>query len=281
VFLQTVLVESETDARKTIQFLNENNLGRIAVLVLSGSKFKVQSSKSKSANDIANFIGVSDNFAQVLSKTLTREMTAQLVENFERVNAKDDEVYVNFNGDLLVGGKLFIAGQAGSNEKNKSLLAFKRELRELENETRKLNVAVEKSEKETSEARAVLADKENKLVDLQSFIVKIERELLSVEIQAKTSAQETERAERHLKVVGEEAKQIEAELAEIESRQKEARLNSAKADTSRSRASENLAEISKELNEARIKVTAENTVLNEKRTLAATSGERVVLPKTL
>ncbi|HLM60759.1 MAG TPA: hypothetical protein VK308_08145, partial [Pyrinomonadaceae bacterium] len=273
-FLQTVLVESETDARKTIRFLNENNLGRIAVLVVQSAKSKIQRAKSKSKDDIANLIGVSDEFAEVLSEIFPREMAARLVESFDQVKVGKDEAFVNFDGDLLVGGKLFIGGQTGSNEKNTSLLAFKRELRELENETQKLNVAVEKSEKETAEARAVLADKENKLVDLQSFIVKIERELLSVEIQAKTSAQETERAERHLKVVGEEAKQIETEISEIESRQKEAKLNAAKAETARSRASENLAEISKELNEARMKVNAENEVLNEKRTLAATSGER-------
>ncbi len=45
-FLQTVLVESAEDARKTIEFLNKNNVGRISVLVQS-SKSEVQSPKSK------------------------------------------------------------------------------------------------------------------------------------------------------------------------------------------------------------------------------------------
>ena len=275
-YLQTVLVESEEEARKTIRYLNENNLGRVSILVQS-SKFKVQSSKSKAENrksQIANFLGVSDEFAELLQRVFPREMTAQLVENLEKSKAKDDETFVSFDGDLNFGGKLFVGGKTNVNEKNASLLAFKRELRELGRATEKLSKEAAKAEREAAKAREILIEKENKLVDLQSFIVKVERELLSIEIGAKSLVQETERAERHKKVVGEETKQIQTELLETERKRTEAKVNAVKAEKARSAASENLTEISQKLNEARNELNAENVVLNEKKTFAATSIER-------
>jgi len=272
-YLQTVLVESEDDARKTIRFLNENNLGRISVLVQS-PKPEARSPKSEAKNEIANFIGVSEELAGLLTKTFPREMAARLVDDFEKLKAKDGEIFVSLDGDLNVGGSFFVSGKQNANEKNTSLLAFKRELRELENAVQKLSVELKKSEKNTSAAREILAEKENKLVDLQSFIVKVERELLSIEIGAKSLAQETERAERHKKVVGEESKQIETEIAEAEAKRQEAKLNAEKAEKARTAASENLTEISNKLIVARNELNVENAVLNEKRTAAATSGER-------
>ncbi len=277
-YLQTVLVETEIEARKTIRYLNENNLGRISVLVhnpkseTQGPKSKLKISNSKF--QISNLIGISDDFAAFLAPIFPREMTAQLIENFEQAKTKDAEILVNFNGDLNVGGKLFVGGKANANEKNTSLLAFKRELRELGTTNEKLSKEVEKAEREAGKAREILAEKENKLVDLQSFVVKVERELLSIEIQAKSLAQEIERAERHKKVVGEEAKQIETELVEIESKRTEAKVNAEKAEKAQNDASENLSEITQKLNRARNESNAVIVVLNEKRIFAATSNER-------
>jgi chromosome segregation protein len=294
-YLQTVLVESEADARKTIRFLNENNLGRISVLVFNAKaqrrngakedfapqintgehRFEIKPHKTKkNEQKMSDFLVIENGFEEILTKTFPREMSAKLVESFENLSIKDNETFVSFDGDLVFGGKLFVGGKTNASEKNTSLLAFKRELRELGNATEKLNREIEKAEKEAAKAREILTEKENKLVDLQSFVVKIERELLAQEIQAKSLAQEIERAERHRKIVGEEAKQIEMELVEIRKKRSEAESNAKKAETARITATENLAKISNQLTEARTKVEAKNVVLNEKRTLAATSGER-------
>ncbi len=277
VYLQTVLVESEADARKTIRYLNENKLGRLSILV-QNLESEVQSSKQRKISNlksrIENLIGVSGEFAELLTQVFPREMAAHLTEDFEKVAAETSEILVNSNGDLNVGGKLFVGGSANGNEKNTSLLAFKRELRELEKAIEKLNGEVAAAEEESEKAREVLAEKENKLVDLQSFIVKFEREILAVEVRVKSLAQEIERAERHKKVVGAEAEQIGAELVEVETKRGDAKSNAEKARRARDAADGNLAKISQNLNETRNKLNAENVVLNEKRTLAATSSER-------
>jgi chromosome segregation protein len=280
-FLQSILVETETDARKTLAYLNENKLGRLSVLVFNA---KAQSGKNAKENEgrrtkdkgqkIKDFLGVSDDLAKLLSEIFPREASAELVENLEKVKSKSDEIFVDSDGDLVIGGKLFVGGRANAGEKNSSLLAFKRELRELESAGEKLKKEIEKAEKETEKARQSLSEKEDKIVDLQSFIVKFEREVLSQEIQARTLKHEIERAERHKRVVGEETKQIEKELEEIRAKQAETRASAGKAEKARLAATEKLEKISKNLNEARQKVERENADLNEKRTAAGIAAER-------
>lgn len=53
-YLQTVLVESEEAARKTIRFLNENNLGRIAVLVFNEKDADKQKRKGNQKSKTKN-----------------------------------------------------------------------------------------------------------------------------------------------------------------------------------------------------------------------------------
>lgn len=269
-FLQTVLVETEEDARKTVEYLKSSNLGRISVLIFNAKPQKGKAAKGNDKN-ISNLLGLENDFAEILAEVFPREMSLELVENLDRTKGAN---FIDSEGDYVFGGKLFVSGKANANEKNSSLLAFKRELRELETAIKSLSKEIETAEKEAEIARQNLAEKEGQIVDLQSFIVQVERDLLGLEIQEKSARAETERAERHKKVVAEEITQIDAELGEIGAKQKEARINAEKAEKARVSASEKLAGISQKLSEARTKTEAENAVLNEKRILAATSEER-------
>ena len=275
-FLQAVLVETEKDALKTIEFLNQNKFGRVAILVFNA---KAQGRKDAKVNkkgkeNVLNLIGVSSDLAKTLSEIFPREMSAEFVETFAKLKIKPTENYVDAEGDLNFGGKLFVGGKVQTNEKNSSLLAFKRELRELDAATAKLAKEIEKAEKETEKARKILSEKEEKLVDLQSLVVKVERDLHAQEVQAKSLAQEIERAQRHSRVVADENKQIEKEITEISAKKKSATENAKNAEKARKAADEKMAKISLKLADARRKLEAENIVLNEKRTLAATSEER-------
>jgi chromosome segregation protein len=272
-FLQAVLVETEKDARKVSGWLAGNDVGRIAVLVAPKDKTGSTGSKGETGN-IESYLGVSENIAGVLRQVFPREMSAKLVETFDGRDAKDGEFLVNYDGDLLIGGKLFVSGRVTTNGKNTSLLAFKRELRELEKAGGVLQKQIDTAEAETGKNRAILTDKEEKTVDLQSLIIKVERGLLGLDMQEKSVRQEIERAERHQRVVADEVKQIGDELTEVQNRRAEARENSKKADLARIAATEALDKISQELGAARSLAEGDNVVLNEKRTLAATSNER-------
>jgi chromosome segregation protein len=274
-FLQTVLVETEADARRTVEYLKNHNLGRIAVLIFPAGPPRGKDRKPKNEDrSIVNFLGLENDLADYLTEIFPREMAAELIENVGEIDLKAGENLVSAEGDLVFGGRLFVSGKANAGEKNSSLLAFKRELRELQAQCDRLEAEIKTAEEETARARQNLAGHEEAILDLQSLMVQVERELHGLEIQAKSARQETERAERHKKVVADETAQIEKEIVEVQTKQKEARVNAEKAEKSRVEAAASLAEISRRLNDARSGTEAENAVLNEKRTLAATSEER-------
>ena len=277
-YLQTILVESAEDARKTIRFLNENKLGRISILVSGTEMGKAAKKRALKANPekqtIRDFLTVSDEIAELLTEIFPREMTARIAEDLDGTKVESGEVFADLDGDLIFGGKLFVSGKPNKGEKNPSLLAFKRELRELETNSGALSGEIASAEAETEKARRHLTEKENEIVDLQSLMVKIERELLGLEIRENSIRQEIERAERHSKVVGEETRQIDTELALFLEKQKDAEFNAGTAEKARIVSAEKLDGITRKLNEVRIQTEGENAVLNEKKTLAATSAER-------
>jgi chromosome segregation protein len=265
-YLQTILVETEEDARKVAQYVRENNVGRISVLVFNA---KTQSGKGAKGKD--NYLGIDKDFASLLEEVFPREMAAQIVDN---IDTSKNESFVTNDGDLVFKGKLFISGKANQNEKNSSLLGFKRELRELQTNYERLSKEVEKADKDLARLREQLSKKNSQISELQTVITTTERELWSQEIQAKTLKQEIDRAERHKKVVGEETKQIERELTELVSKQNDAKTNAQKAESARQSASEKLTETSETLGVARAGVETENADLNEKRTRAEVAAER-------
>lgn len=265
-YLQTILVETEEEARKIAKYVSENKVGRIAVLV-QNPKSKVLSQKSP----IQNLIGASDELASLLTEVFPNEMSASLIENIDEAK---DKSYVTTDGDLVFSGKLFISGKANQNDKNSSLLGFKRELRELQVDYEKLAKEVETGEKEIVGLREKLSAKESQTSELQVVITTTERELLSQEMQSKSILQEIERAERHKKVVVEETKQIKNELNEILNKQKDAKTNAEKAELARDAATKNLALFNEKLGSSREKLEEVNAELNEKRTLASVAAER-------
>ena len=272
-YLQTLIVKTEKDAKKTVKYLNENGLGRIPILVFNAKTQRGKDTKGKK-KIITDYLGISNDFAKSLKSVFPREMSAKVIENIEKAKAKKDEVFVTLEGDLVVGGKLFVSGKTKANQKNNSLLAFKRELRELEKSSKKSEKAKAKLEKQVEKSSKVLNEKEEAIIDLQSFIVQVERNLLSQEIQSKSLAQEIERAERHKKIVSEETLQIESEIKQTTKKRKEAQSNAKIANKARTLSTDKLSSINEKLAKARQGVETENVVVNEKKTFASVAAER-------
>ncbi|MBC7900426.1 MAG: chromosome segregation protein SMC [Saprospiraceae bacterium] len=272
-FLQTVLVESAADSTKVSKWVRANEIGRIVSLAASDSSLRLSSPKEKtSGSKIEDLLGVSSELREILRKVFPREMSAIMVENFEE--AKTGDVLVNHDGDLLIGGVLSITGMQGSDQKNSSLLAFKRELAGLEKSATELEKSIAAAESESAQNRKILTEREEKTVDLQSLIIKVERGILGFEVQRDSLKQDIERANRHLKVVSDESTQIASEIEHIQNQITEAAANRDSAESLRTEAQSDLECISQSLIRARENSETENAVLNEKRTQAATSSER-------
>ncbi|HMJ07849.1 MAG TPA: chromosome segregation protein SMC, partial [Pyrinomonadaceae bacterium] len=272
-FLQTVIVDSVEDAAKLTAWLSGRDIGRIATLVVPNDILK-KGPSAAAGNKIEERLGITDAFREVLRRVFPREMSAILVENLNSPEAANASAAINFAGDMRIEGSLFITGRNDGEQKNSSLLAFKRELTQLEKLagelTSQLGIASEKTETD----RTKLAGLEEKTVDLQSLIIKVERGLVTHEARQSAARQEIERAERHKKVVADEAEQMAGEIADVERRIAEASESMKAAEALRISAGENLERIGKLLADERNRAEAANFVLSEKRMVAATSGER-------
>ncbi|MEP6787751.1 MAG: hypothetical protein ABJB40_04925, partial [Acidobacteriota bacterium] len=273
-FLEAVVVGSLTDAKRISTWLKENDIGRTAMIVLPKYGAGKAEPVSVKGDTIADHLGVSGDLAKALRQIFPREMSARLVNDLDENDAVDGEILVNYDGDLLLGGRMFVGGKATSSGQNESLLAFKRELNQLEKDCAQLVSSIEKATKTTESARTSLIDNESKTVDLQSLIIKVDRGIHGLQIQVHAAREDIARAERHRKVVSDEAGQIQAEITELQQKRADALASKQLAETGRTAAALALENIAANLSDARSKTEAANAVLNEKRMVAATSDER-------
>jgi chromosome segregation protein len=272
--LQAVLVDSVPDANKVLAWLRENEAGRTAVLVLPAIERSASVAAISKNGTVESILGVDPWVAAALREAFPREMSAEIVGGFDGTTPAPGKTLVNYEGELQIGGRLFVSGREISDEKNASLLAFKRELSVLGRSVEKFESEINKARAAVGADRKVLSENEELTVDLQSLIIKVERGLHGMEIQEQSLRQEIERAERHRKVVSDETLQIENEITEIQDRISEAKKSRSAAEDFLAESSGELERIGRELAEARARSDRENIAVNEKRTLAATSGER-------
>src|SRR4029079_17518016 len=123
------------------------------------------------------------------------------------------------------------AGDARDLEEGAGLLAFKRELRELETRAEALAREVGVAGKTSKDARARLVELEDAVLTLNEAIGREEREALAREHTTTSLAQEVERTERHMRVVGQDSMRVEEERLEVENRRAQALLEAAAAET--------------------------------------------------
>ena len=93
---------------------------------------------------IADHLGASGDLLASLRAVFPRELAAELVEDLDAAGTAD--IRINYRGDMIVGGRMFVGGKAVSNERNSSLLAFKRELAGLGKSVEKLAKQIDAAE---------------------------------------------------------------------------------------------------------------------------------------
>lgn len=272
--LQTVIVQSVDDAKVVSVWLEHNAIGRISILAVPS--VDGPSVGSETADPVvADVLGVSADLLVALKRAFPRELSTRIVDEIRNADITSGETYVTLRGTVVTSAGLFVSGLEVTNDQpNASLLAFKRELSSLENELIVLDNQIANARELAEADGRALAALEEKTVDLQSLIIKVERGLHGLDIKRSTTRQEIDRAERHKKVVAEERRQTIEEIEHNKSRIAEAAENRARVEQLRDEEQAEVERINALLADARARSDAENTVVNEKRTLAATSGER-------
>jgi chromosome segregation protein len=293
--LQSIVVPTPDDAARAAQWLRENNGGRASFLVagLHGASDETDTldyrllqrpaiSLSYSSEDlddlrISDLLGAPRELVSVLQKTMPQKMNARLAANFDEAMTRSlatGEVYVTLNGDWIASGQFVNAGDARALEEGAGLLAFKRELRELEARSEVLRSELHSADQAAKLARASLIGLEDAVVYLNEAHGREERELMTHELTAAGLGHEIERAERHMRVVAEDSARVEEERREVEQRRIAALSEAEAAETARIGSGEMVIKASALLAEARREAELESEGLAVQRATAAAAAER-------
>jgi chromosome segregation protein len=293
--LQAIVVPTPDDAVRAAQWLRENNGGRASFLVAGlhgGSdetdtltcKLEERTSLTISLSDevaedlrICDLLGAPRELITVLKRTLPQKMNACIAGNLEDAMAKSiatGEMYVTLNGDWISSGQYVNAGDARAVEEGAGLLAFKRELRELETRAEVLCSEVESTTEAAKLARSRLVGLEDAVVSLNEAIGREERVAMTRELTAAGLEQEVERAERHLRVVAEDAARVEEEKLDVEERRSRALLEAQTAEAAREFAADTVIKASGQLADLRREAEKESESVAHQRVTAAAAAER-------
>ena len=294
--LQAVIVPTPDDAARAAQWLRENGAGRASFLVagLHGASeeadiaaaYRVYAAAQGAGSTggeitgdvrIRDLLGAPRELLAVLNRTLPQHMNARVTQDLDHAmttSLATGEMCVTLDGDWVAGGQLVNAGDARSVEDGAGLLAFKRELRELEGRAPALQAEVASAARAVSEARSRLTELEDAVVLLNEAIGREERDHVARELSATQLAQEIERAERHLRVVADDAARLAQERLELEERRATALNEAEAAEAARLAATELITEAAGMLAVARRAAETESESLGEQRAAAAAAAER-------
>jgi len=285
-YLQSVIVPTPDDAVRAASWLQSTNAGRATFLVsgLQGGSAELDEEGGPRAaveideeTRVGTLLGAPREIGAVLSRTLAREMSARVAADLERamlLTLPSGEMCVTAAGEWVVAGQLIAAGGHSVSEEGAGLLAFKREMRELELRMVGLQADLVFADEAAQTARARLSELEDAFVLLNDEIGREEREHVAREVSAAQLKQEIDRAERHMRVVADDAARLAEERREVEERRARQIAELEAAQGSRAAAQRAVSEAAEALTEARRAAAAEGENLGAQRAQAAAAGER-------
>ncbi|HZH32597.1 MAG TPA: chromosome segregation protein SMC [Pyrinomonadaceae bacterium] len=286
-YLQTVIVPTPDDAFRAAAWLEANNAGRATFLVagLHGASTETDDNylsrgtfpEERAGLRLGDLLGAPPEITSVLARTLPREMGARLSDDMEgamTLSFTTGDMCVTPRGEWVAGGQLLGAGNSHAVEEGTGLLAFKREMRELESRAADLASEVVSAEDSVSAARARLVELEDALVLVAEQIGREEREQVGRELNAVQLAQEIERAARHLRVVADDTARLAEERRELEMRRTQGLAEASAAESARLAATQAVAEAAELLAAERRAAEVEGEQLNRQRMASAAAAER-------
>ncbi len=254
--IQNIVTDDEETAKKMIQYLKQNRLGRATFLPLT-SITKPQEFKNPDALKEKGVIGMADElvhiaeeYRNVAKAMLGRIVVVDHVDNAVKIARKFDYGIrmVTLEGELLVPGGA-ISGGAFKN--NSNLLGRRREIEELEKKVHKLHDSIETINAEIEETKK----KRNKMrMELEALKVDIQRKSIEQNTARLNISQARERMEEDVEGVQSlklEEKEIETQIFEIKNGKEAIQRELAESETIEKNTQEQILLFQQELEEKR------------------------------
>ena len=222
--LQNIVTENEEDAKRLIEHLRKNNLGRASFLPISSVKGKkLDRIKGKNTGIIgiaSDLIQYSKKFENIILNLLGRTVIVQDMETAIRV-AKDNGYsfrIITVEGDVINPSGAITGGSVA--KKTVNILGRGREIEKLQKEIKKLEEQIQKIEQE----------KENYQESIEHVLEKastFEKELQETEITYATGKEKINSIEENITRVETRLNKLKEESKKLEEQKQESMKNKA------------------------------------------------------
>ena len=236
--LQNIVTEKEEDAKKLIEYLRENNLGRASFLPISS----VHGNKLGKINTfgISGVIGIASDLVEcdrryrdIIDNLLGRTVITEDMQGAIELAKKNKYSFriVTLEGDIINPSGAMTGGSVS--KKTVNILGRGKEIEEIQNNLKKIENDIALIEKEK-------ADYENSISDILEEVSKIEKNMQEIEIEYAKEKQKYDMMEESINKIKARIEKLDKETEEIAIKKNEIVERKAKA-------SEEIVELTREI----------------------------------
>ncbi|HWP45373.1 MAG TPA: hypothetical protein VNO14_19180, partial [Blastocatellia bacterium] len=225
-----------------------------------------------------DLMGMRPEIKSVVERAFPDKCSAAVVPDIEAALQLSIEnpsrVYVTLDGEQVVNGRLIVTG-AHAAQKGTSLLALKREIRQLRVQTELLREEEHRLAEHLAGEQKRLEELEDGAASLDLQLRQHEKEAAARDSQMEGLARDLERAAQHVRVVEAEIGQAGEESAEIESRIEQLAAELEAAEASQKQVQSSLAAAQSAFHEMRARAEQFSEQLSATRASVAAQAERL------
>jgi len=220
--LQNIVTETEDDAKKLVEHLRKNNLGRASFLPIASVKGKkldkIKGNEKGVIGIAADLIKFNKKYEQIIISLLGRTV---IVENMDTAIKVAKQNAYNFRIITIEGDVINATGsiKGGSvDKKTVNILGRGREIEKLEKELKNLKAKIEKLEKEKQEY-------EESIQDTFENATSLEKELQEIDITYATEKQKVVSIDENIEKIQTRLNKLKEEQEQLEKHKEEAIKN--------------------------------------------------------
>ena len=222
VSLQNIVTETEEDAKRLVEHLRKNNLGRASFLPISsvkGKKLDKIKGKTQGVIGIASdLIKFSKKYEQIILNLLGRTVIVDNMDTAIKLAKNNGYSFriITLDGDLINPSGAITGGSVA--KKTVNILGRGREIEHLEKEIKKGKEKIDDLNKEKTEY-------ENSIENTLEVVASFEKELQEIEIEYATKKQKVELIEENIQKVEARLEKLRKEQSDIDLSREESNKN--------------------------------------------------------
>ena len=244
--LQNIVTETEEDAKKLVEHLRKNNLGRASFLPITsvkGRKLDKIKGHEKGVIGIASdLVKFNKKYEQIILNLLGRTVIVDNMETAIKVAKQNGYSFriITVEGDVINPSGAITGGSVA--KKTVNILGRGREIEKLEKEIKKLKNKIEELEKEKQ-------DYEQSIEDTLEGATSLEKELQEIDITYATEKQKLVSIEENIAKIEQRLNRLKEEETSLEKEKEQTILNKQKIQEEMKRLTEETEKLNKIISE--------------------------------